>query len=449
MKRVLIIGSDFAPSSLPPATRIRFFASHLSEFGWEPIVLSTKPEFYDWPTDPENEKLLPKSLKIVRTDAWSPRWTRKIGFGDVGMRSLWNHWKAIKQICREQKIDLIFIPVPPYVPMVLGRMAHKKFGIPYVVDYIDPWVTEYYWQVPRDQRPPKWPLAYAMSRLVEPYALRHVSHITGVSKGTTDGVVARYHQLSERDATEIPYGAELDDFEHVRNNPRPNIIFDSSDGCFHFSYVGACIRGMHPAVRALFEAVKRGLQCEFEIFKRVRLHFVGTSYAANGTDSRLIKEIAREVGIESYVDEWPSRVAYLDSLQIMTDSHALLLVGSEEPHYTASKVFPYVLSGLPVFAIFHEASTVNQILNSYPYSQLVTFGSERPHEKIEEIFNKLQQTIVGEGLKRDFTPLARAEELTTRSMTARLADCFERAVIEKSKTGSKWNVNAIGVSHPD
>ena len=147
MKKVLIIGSDFAPSSLPPATRIRFFASHLAEFGWEPVVLTTKPEFYDWPIDSENEKLLPESLKVVRTDAWSPRWTRKIGFGDVGMRSLWNHWKAIKQICRTQKINLLFIPVPPYVPMVLGRMAHRKFGIPYVVDYIDPWVTEYYWQV--------------------------------------------------------------------------------------------------------------------------------------------------------------------------------------------------------------------------------------------------------------------------------------------------------------
>ncbi|HKO62337.1 MAG TPA: glycosyltransferase, partial [Pyrinomonadaceae bacterium] len=216
MNRVLIIGADFSPSSLPPATRIRFFATHLAEFGWEPIVLTTKPEFYDWPTDPENESLLPESLKVVRTDALSAGWTRKIGFGDIGMRSLWSHWRAIKQICAKQRVDLIFIPVPPYVPMVLGRMAHRKFGIPYVVDYIDPWVTEYYWKVPRAQRPPKWPLAYSLSRLLEPYSLKRVAGITGVSKGTTDSVVNRYRYLADGQATEIPYGAEARDFEYVR-----------------------------------------------------------------------------------------------------------------------------------------------------------------------------------------------------------------------------------------
>jgi len=189
VKRVVIIGSDFSPSSLPPATRVRFFAKHLPEFGWEPIVLTTKPEYYDWKTDPENERLLPESLRVVRTDAWRSAWTRRIGIGDVGMRSLWYHWQALKRLCGESRIDLIFVPVPPSVPMVLGRLAYWKFGIPYVVDYIDPWVTEYYWKLPKDERPPKWPIAYAMSRVLEPFALKNVSHITGVSKGTTDSVI--------------------------------------------------------------------------------------------------------------------------------------------------------------------------------------------------------------------------------------------------------------------
>jgi hypothetical protein len=36
--------------------------------------------------------------------------------------------------------------------MILGRLAHARFGIPYVIDYIDPVVTEYYWKLPRSQR---------------------------------------------------------------------------------------------------------------------------------------------------------------------------------------------------------------------------------------------------------------------------------------------------------
>ena len=447
MKRVLIVGADFAPSSLPPATRIRFFASHLAEFGWEPIVLSTKPEYYDWPTDAENENLLPESLKVVRTKAWSPGWTRKIGFGDVGMRSLWSHWQAIKKLCRTEQIDLIFIPVPPYVPMLLGRMAHKKFGIPYVVDYIDPWVTEYYWQVPRDQRPPKWPMAYALSRLIEPYALKKVSHITGVSKGTTDSVVARYDWLSEANASDIPYGAEPDDFEYLRKHPRQNSIFTPRDGLVHLSYVGACIPGMYPAVRALFEAVKLGLVKSPQDFSRIRLHFVGTSYAPNGQRSKSIEDIARSIGIEDQVDEHPERIGYLDSLQVMLDSQALVLVGSNEPHYTASKVFPYLLSQRPVLAIFHEESSVTQILSRHDNAELMTFNAKESVEsKIADIFGKLRLTIARCKQERpDKTPEL-LEPYTTNAMTARLANAFERAlVIDSTEVAQTWAVNANGV----
>jgi hypothetical protein len=435
MKRVLIVGPDFAPSSLPPATRIRFFASHLGEFGWEPIVLSTKPEFYDWPTDSENERLLPESLKVVRTEAWSPSWTRKIGFGDVGMRSLWNHWKAIKQICREQKIDLLFIPVPPYVPMVLGRMAHKTFGIPYVVDYIDPWVSEYYWQVPRDQRPPKWPLAYAMARIVEPIALKKVAHITGVSKGTTDSVVGRYEWLSPDKASEIPYGAEPDDFEYLRQNPRPNSIFKRDDGLVHFSYIGACIPGMYPAVRALFQAVALGLQREPELFNRLRFHFVGTSYSSKPLKNEGVVAIAREVGISHLVNEAPARVPYLDSLQLMLDSDVLLLIGSDEAHYTASKVFPYLLSQRPLITIFHEDSSVNEVLRKTRAAQSITFsGTEKVTNKVEQIYDAVKAAVTAEDDAQQVNDQANLEIYTTRAMAGRLAESFDRALSAHAQT---------------
>ncbi|HKO42651.1 MAG TPA: hypothetical protein VJU84_05150 [Pyrinomonadaceae bacterium] len=450
MKRVLIVGSDFAPSSLPPATRIRFFASHLADFGWEPIVLSTRPQFYDWPTDAENECLLPESLKVVRTGAWSPRWTRKIGFGDVGMRSLWKHWKAIKQICGEQKIDLLFIPVPPYVPMVLGRMAHKKFGIPYVIDYIDPWVSEYYWQVPRDQRPPKWPLAYAMSRIVEPVALRKVAHITGVSKGTTDGVVVRYPWLSSDNASEIPYGAEPGDFQYIRKHPRSNSIFKRGGALIHLSYIGACIPGMYPAVRALFQAVALGLQREPELFNRLRFHFVGTSYSSKPEKNEGVEAIADEEGISHLVNETRQRVAYLDSLQLMLDSDALLLIGSDEAHYTASKVFPYLLSKRPLIIIFHEKSSVNEILRGATAAHSITFSSaEKVTDKVEQIYDAVKAALSADQVNGE----ANLEIYTTRSMAGRLAESFDRAVSaptqpEKSVTGKRMPLTPTGSATP-
>ena len=427
MKRVLIIAPDFAPSSLPPATRVRFFARHLPEFGWEPIILTVDPKHYEATVDPENEQLLSPSLEVIRTSAFGTRWTRKFGVGDIGMRSLWQHWRAIKRICRERKIDLIFIPVPPYLPMVLGRLAHARFGIPYVIDYIDPWVTEYYWRRPKAQRPPKWRASYWLSRALEPFALKRVSHITGVSKGTTDGVINSYSWLAPEHATEIPYGAEMGDFEYLRQHPRPNSIFDPNDGLLHMSYVGACIPGMHAAVRAVFQAVRAGLDRAPETFQRLRLHFVGTSYAANGHAPRSVVALAREAGIESLVDEHPSRIPYLTSLQVMIDSQALLLIGSDEPHYTASKIFPYVLAERPLLAICHEASSAVSILREVRSASLVTFTREaRPADRVENVLRRLAE-IISEGVDQTGTDWPAFESYTTRAMSERLAAVFGQA----------------------
>jgi glycosyl transferase family 4 len=430
LRHVAIIGADFVPSSLPPATRIRFFAQHLPDFGWEPIILTTKPEYYDWSIDTENECLLPESLEVIRTEALASSWTHKVGVGDIGMRSLWHHWRALKQLCQQRRIDLVLIPVPPYVPMILGRMAHERFGIPYVIDYIDPWVSEYYWSVPRDQRPPKWPLAYAMARLLEPYAVKKVGHITGVSKGTTDSVVSRYRQLKEDDATEIPYGAEVGDFHYLRHHPRKNGIFDPADGALHISSVGACIPAMYPAARALFQAVRLGVTRNPALFSRLKLHFVGTSYAPNSETSHTLEAMAREADLEDQVSERVQRVSYLDSLQVMVDSHALILLGSNEPHYTASKVFTYILAGRPLLAVFHEASNVVTTLRRLGCGSVVTFGQHRsPADGVGEICKSLEEILTSPRSAQSAkgTP----EVVSTKGMTGRLAQALDKALLQQ------------------
>ena len=431
LKHVAIVGADFVPSSLPPATRIRFFAKHLPDFGWEPIVLTTKPEYYDWSIDTENECLLPESLEVIRTKALASSWTHKVGVGDIGMRSLWHHWRILKQLCRQRRIDLILIPVPPYVPMILGRMAHERFGIPYVIDYIDPWVSEYYWTVPRGQRPPKWPLAYALARLLEPYAVKKVGHITGVSKGTTDSVVRRYRRLKDADATEIPYGAETGDFHYLRRHPRKNVIFDSGDGALHLSSVGACIPAMYPAARALFQAIRLGIKRNPALFCRLQVHFVGTSYASKGGLPQALAAIAREASVEQQVSERRQRVSYLDSLQVMMDSHALILLGSKEPHYTASKVFPYILAKRPLLAIFHEASNVVTTLRQLGCGHVVTFGAQRSAADISEICNCLEEILTSPRSQSQVMRQETAEAISTKGMAARLAKALDKALSQQ------------------
>ncbi len=425
MKRVAIIGADFTPSSLPPATRIRFFARHLRDFGWEPIIISTKPEYYECPVDPENEKLLSGDLQIVRTKAFRASWTRKLGVGDIGIRSLWHHWRALKDLCRTQKIDLVLIPIPPNISMVLGRLANRRFGLPYLIDYIDPWVTESYWALPKSQRPPKWPLAYALSRLVEPFSLRYAAGIVGVSKGTTESVAQRYPWLSS--GTEIPYGVEATDMNYVRDHPRKNEIF-GNDGLIHMSCVGAYTETMRGPLAALFEGFKRGLQERPSDFERVRMHFVGTSYSGNGQAPFRVTAVAREAGVEKFVDEHPARVSYLDSLQLMLDSDALILLGSSESHYTASKLFPYIIADKPLITIFHEDSNVVSILSELGRDKSLTFGPGREPGVCAEEVRKRIDAVLQLGPLNPATNWQAFEEYSAKAMTGRLVAAMDLAI---------------------
>ena len=427
MKRVVIVGADFAPSSLPPALRIRYFASHLAEHGWQPTVLTTDPRHYTWPVDPENEGLVPPSVRVIRTGALPARLTRRLGISDIGMRTMLQHWLALSKLCLRREVDLLFIPVPPYMPMLLGRLIHAQFGVPYVIDYIDPWVTDYYWKLPPAQRPPKWPLANALARLCEPLALRRVAQITGVSHGTTESVRARYPWLGAERATEIPYGGEPSDMAYVQASRRANPSFDRNDGLLHLSYTGAVIPSMHATVRALFQAVCLGRARLPALFGRLRMHFVGTSYAAGASEPQVLP-LAREAGVEDLVEERPSRVAYLEALRILLDSHGLLVVGSEEPHYTASKLFPYILARKPLLVVFHEASSVVRIVRETEAATLVTYGPQRsPQTQVELILAGLEQIL----RNPDQPPPTRWEAFepyTTSAMAARLAGVFTQAL---------------------
>jgi hypothetical protein len=434
VKRVAIVGADFAPSSLPPALRLRFFVSHLREFGWEPTVITTDPRHYDCALDPEIERLLPDQARIIRTPALPRSLTRLVGLGDLGARSMGYHWRVLRDLCHRGEVDLVFIPVPAYMPMVLGRLAHDRFGIPYVIDYIDPWGSDYYWRVPRAQRPPKWLAAYAMARLLEPYTLRRVAHVVGVSQGTIETVCRRYPWLAEADTSEIPYGAEAGDWQYVRSHPRPNQVFDAADGRLHFASVGAYTEAMRPVLGAFFAGVRKA-RAEDPALASLRLHFVGTSYS---TGRSCVAPIARAEGIEDLVEEHPQRVPYLDALQLLADAHALLVIGSAEPHYTASKIFPYILARKPLLTIFHRDSSVIDIVESTQAGRVVSFSADDPlQEKISEIAQRLRELAALPPGHEPRTRWQALEAYTTRAMTARLAQVFDKVLARHSPAGNE------------
>jgi hypothetical protein len=429
LKNVVIIAPEFTPSSYPPALRARFFAQHLGEFGWNPIVLTTASRNYAVPVDPENEKLLPAELEVVRTNALPLKWSRKLGFTDVSLRTLWPHWRELNAICRSRKVDLIFISVPPNFPILLGRLMHARFGIPYILDYNDPIITDHYAKLPRHQRPPKWGIVRRLYGVLEPFALRRVDQIVGVADSYTAGLFTNYPWLHGTQATAIPFGVEPGDFEYVRANPRKNSIFDPNDGYFHLSHIGAGGPQMGNVLRAFFQGIQSLRQQSPELVRKLRMHFVGTTYAANADSQYQILPCARECGLDDIVEEQPRRVPHLEAIQLLLDSNALMIVGSEAPHYTASKIFPYILAGKPLLAVLHEESHSGKFLQDLRAGAAVTFGPTRPLTRIHaEIGGAVRELLCSPPGWRPSTAWEKLEPYTARAVTARLADVFDLSV---------------------
>ena len=67
-----------------------------------------------------------------------------------------------------------------------------------------------------------------------------------------------------------------------------------------------------------------------------------------------ITTIAEKYGIGDLVREAPQRVPYLQAIDLLSNSHAIILIGSDEPHYTASKIYPALMSGRPIFRVISQ-----------------------------------------------------------------------------------------------
>ena len=168
---------------------------------------------------------------------------------------------------------------------------------------------------------------------------------------------------------------------------------------------------------------------------RVRLHFVGTSYS---TGEPCVASIAREQGVEDLVEEHPQRVPYLDALQLLSDAHALLVIGSAEPHYTASKIFPYILARKPLLTVFHRDSSVIDIVENTQAGSVVSFNAGDPLSgKIGEIAQRVRELAALASGHEPRLQQQALEAYSTRAMTARLARVFDRVMTRHFPAGNE------------
>ena len=420
---VLIVAPSYLPSSYPPVHRVRLSVRHLPAFGWRAHVLTVDPRFFEEHLDPEIERLHDVRAPIHRVPAVPARLSRLIGLGELGIRAYPFLRRALYRLCDEIHPDVLFIPGPPWHPFRLGRELLDRRGIPYVLDYQDPWVGSFGAQAP------PWSKAYWYRRLsaaLEPASVRGAAHIIAVSDGTNQLLRARYPDLPEWRCSALPFGYEPTDFDAVAERDRDVSAWRDDGRSIHVLYAGAVHARAGKVVDALMAGVARLRAIAPSLYARLRLHFVGSSYSYRGGTS-CVAAAAAAHDVTALVDESAARLpSYLDVLGLLRRADVLLTLGTDEPHYTASKIFPYILARRPLLTIFHDASSVCEIVRDARVGELVTFAAEDPvGEKVDAIATALARAASGQ------TPTEpRAESVarySAHAITGRLASIFATA----------------------
>ena len=358
-RTVVIVSPFFPPSNLAGVHRARHLAKHLPAAGWTPIVLCVDESYQEQELDPTLAALVPESAQIVKTAALPARFTRGLGFSDISLRAWWPLRQTLVRLLQTRPVGAVLITGSPYYPMLFAPAIKQRFGVPVVLDFQDPWVSV--WGA---NQPPlsKAGVAHKLATHLESRALRASDFVISVSDTQNEEMAARYPWFDRSRMAGIPIGGDPDDFTILRSGPAVD-KGDLLEPTFtHLSYIGTFLPRAEPLVRTLFRAFARWRAAEPALAARVRLNFIGTSNQPNDDTSYRVRPLAEAEGVSDAVREIPRRLPYMHALGVLARSDGVLLIGSDEPHYTASKIYPAMMSGRPFLSLFHRASSAHEIL---------------------------------------------------------------------------------------
>jgi hypothetical protein len=349
MRKAVIVSPHFPPSAMVAGHRARHLAKHLPAYGWQPIVLRLDEHCSTDPVDPALAQLVSADLRQIRIPALPAGLMRRLGVGDVGLRTYPYLKRALDRLIAAERPDAILITGFPFYPMMLAPHL-KRMGLPVVLDFQDPWVSAY------GATRPRWTkegIAHRFAVALEPKAVAAADFITSVSDRQNAEMAARYPWLDAARMAGIPIGGDPADYQALAGHG--GVPFDPA--FINIIYVGAFWPRAEPAVRALFRAMARLRAAHPNLVQRLRFHFIGTGQAP------LVPLIEQE-GVDDMVREIPARLPFLEALGAMSRADGILMFGSDEPHYTPSKIYSVLMAGRPYLSLFHQHSSANTVLDA-------------------------------------------------------------------------------------
>jgi hypothetical protein len=386
MKHLVMVAYSFPPEGCVGTYRTLRFVRQLPNYGWSPKIVSVEPIKYGR-FDPELSSTIPPGIEVVRVgghDLWQAfqawrsergcvtpctevnhvreqgpqplnddnhfrKWLRSAARAieaawyhpDMAMPWIANAVDATVKICERKPIKVLWATAAPVSAFYIARLGSLRTGIPYVLDFRDPWTIT---RSDFEGRRPTWATRRDRQRMYEllqgaqAVVFRHPTEAECFWRAYSGALEIRQIHI-------IPNGFEGQVQQLVPpTEERCTILYTGTISSYRFN--------------TFFEAVTLLKQREPELVQHLCIRFVGEG-------AQLLHKEAFRCGISEII-EVRDAVRQSELPSLYARSHALLVLGREPgikgyELLVGAKLFEYLKVGLPIIGVLPHDQTRREL----------------------------------------------------------------------------------------
>jgi len=364
--RVLVVSHSFPPLAEVGTIRVTQLCRYLPDWGIEPIVLTGRERPYD---AQDHSRKLPAGLRVLRSPTmstpldWYTAAIKRLRRSEiahhpsgplpdsVGEGVLRRNFKALLQfpdrywgwylsavrmgtrLLREEKIDAIYSSGPPWTSHLVARHLKKTFGLPWLIDFRDPWASA----LPEETNPAWW---HDWAKRLEESCVRRSDLVLCNSRRLTAALQNHYAALDAGKFRTLTNG-----FEDLAVPPRRKP--GSKKRLLHLGSLYAH-RRIDTFLIALADLVNSGRLAP-ESFEVLFQGENDPSYLAEAT--RLVPRL-----MENGCVRFSPRVAWDEASQLLWETDLLLLFQGSHALQVPAKFYEYLQTGIPILAVSEEGA---------------------------------------------------------------------------------------------
>ena len=353
-----MISYEYPPNEGVGGLRAYYFSKYLERSGWNVTVVTLNDNSQRntaiWEDMFNGISEVYHSEEALSLRKFASRF--KFFIPDVNIGWILPTFRLCDRIVRKKNIKVIYASCNPFSSAVIGVLIKKRFNIPLIVDFRDPWTLD-------------WDVVYPtyfhefLDNFLESRVLRYADHLVVATEYIKKEYIKKYSFIQDKISV-ITNGFEANDFQS-QHLP----LFEK----FTITYCGS-FSGRQPDL--FLSGLKKAIMRKRLSPKTFQALFLGPK-------DKQLTQLIKHLDLSQYA----IHIGYFQhkiAVEFMFRSHMLLLIEPRQGALT-TKVFEYLATGKPILALVSKGELEELVRKYSDVSYVLTLRD--PDEVAEAIYD--------------------------------------------------------------